>query len=200
MKSNKEEQQNLIEDINLIEQNLEILSLPSALDIYASLMVKGKMNYEQIKKELPYGKSTIFRNLDKLIDYNLIVREEDKLIDDKRKNTYYYILKPGLKFPLINEKLLNFLKLNDKLHLLNQIDANKNNLSNTINKVLTNFKKVKYNQKVVSLFLLGEKEDFAEVEEKITELMVLISDLHKKRERDFKLPLGNPSMVSINFS
>lgn len=185
-------------DIGLIEQNLKILNLTSAIDIFAVLLINGKMIYEQLKEILPYSKSTIFRSLDQLLESKLVKREEDNKIKDRRKNTSYYVLKPNIEFPLLDKRLIEVLKENKKEYLIQKMIDSDNILANAVNRTLLNQGRGKKGI-VLSHFYLGEKEDLKELEEKIHDISILINKSNMEIERDFKKPLRNPTMFEFNF-
>ncbi|MFW9993766.1 MAG: hypothetical protein ACFFD4_17100 [Candidatus Odinarchaeota archaeon] len=77
-----------------IELYNKILQLESCLEIYFRLLINGKTTPAELRNKLSQSRATVFRNLALLLEADLITRESDEDVEDKRYMQVYRVKKP----------------------------------------------------------------------------------------------------------
>ncbi len=190
----------------------KICNSESSLLIYAFLNLYGKTTPATLRAKTRLSKATIFRNLALLLQANLIKKEVDLSVKDKRYNLYYYITHDLLKKSknLFSEELRNhataqgnpkliqdwFLVLEKLPLLLNQFTSQLMLLMRhpSINGLATECQKI---IKMVA-FRLDDVSDFNEVLIALTNYLKQFDSHQLRSRRNWKRPLTKPVALLIS--
>ncbi len=117
-----------IEKFNLkilqIERIIRITNTDSCFLIYFQLLIFGKSTPSELRKKTNQGKSSLYRNLSLLFDADLVGKETDQTVTDKRYQTYYYAKISLGEFSKVElrEELLIFAKEKHKIGVINEYE------------------------------------------------------------------------------
>ncbi|MFX0084709.1 MAG: MarR family transcriptional regulator [Candidatus Hodarchaeota archaeon] len=189
-----------------------ICGLESCLLIYSYLMLFGKNTPAQMRKMTGLSKATMFRNLTLMLKAELIEKEEDKSVSDKRHSLNYYIKDDLLEITkeTYSEDLKRYIQEQAKISILNEWIETLQILPLTLNQIMTKLLLTKQQRtseiseedcdKLVMLltFKVEDMKNLKELTSKIQELLEVMKSSKAKTPRDWKIPLNNPVTVSIN--
>ncbi len=175
-------------------------------------MLFGKTTPAQMRKMTGLSKATMFRNLSLMLEAELIEKEEDESVSDKRHSLNYYVKEDLLEITKepYSEDLKRYIQEQGKISILNEWVETLQTLPLTLNQITTKLLLTKQHRtaeiaeedcdKLVMLltFRVEDMNNLKELKSKIQELLEVMKESKVKTPRNWKNPLKNPVTVSIN--
>ncbi len=198
--------------LHQMETMVEIISLESCLEIYSYLMIFGKTTPAHLREVTKQSKATMFRNLARLSEADILDKEEVKSVDDKRYSTHYFITKNLVDVVkgLYTVKLGNYAEVKGKSQLVRQWLSLVESLPYMLHQYTSKLMIFGIQSEpslrdttcdVVSKFLsfrLIDIDDVGTLHKKLQSIVEFIDQNQTGGKRDWKKPLTHP--VAISFS
>ncbi len=201
---------NLEQQLDRIPLLTKIINTESCLLVYSYLALYGKTTPAELRQRVDLSKATIFRNLAHLTEAEIITKEVNQQILDKRYQLEYYISETLADFSKLSfsEDLKKHAESKGKVQILNEWLSQLEFLPLVLNQLTSQLMISTYNQQVSSkrkkvpaiktlIFRLKEEKNYPEFHKK---LMDFLKDVDKGQttKRNMKKPMKNPVAFSIS--
>lgn len=187
---------------------IEVLRWESCAIILAYLNIYGKMTAQELREKTKVGEKSIFRSLKRLIVADMISKELNDRVTDKRRNSFYYVSNDNISDPEMDSGFLRYLTETDRFHLISQWLLNTNRGSIGMIKAITRMMEESINQSTkeesfdqladllgrsLYLELVVDVPKSNQLKERIQKFLREEILPHKEKDqRNPKLPMKNP--------
>ncbi|TET74802.1 MAG: hypothetical protein E3J43_09320 [Candidatus Heimdallarchaeota archaeon] len=202
---------NLEKQIARIPLLTKIINTESCLLLYSYLALYGKTTPAELRQKINLSKATIFRGLALLTEAEIINKEVNDQITDKRFNVEYYIsetLADFSKFSFSTE-LKKYAKSQEKLAVLEEWLSQLEFLPLILNQLTSQLmismcdspscleeEKTKVIKTLI--FRLKEEENYSEFHKKLIDFIEDVDSNQSEKKRNLKEPMNNPVAFSIS--
>ena len=202
---------NLEKQIARIPLLTKIINTESCLLLYSYLALYGKTTPAELRQRINLSKATIFRSLAQLTEAEIIAREVNNQVTDKRYNVEYYIsetLADFSKFSFSME-LREYAKSQEKSVVLEEWLSQLEFLPLVLNQLTSQLmistceptsspdaKKTRIIKTLI--FRLKEEENYSQFHKKLIDFVEDVDSVHSEKKRNMKDPMKNPVAFSVS--
>ncbi len=189
----------------------KIISTESCLILYSYLALYGKTTPAELRQRINLSKATIFRSLAQLTEAEIITREVNNQVTDKRYNVEYYISETLADFSKFSfsKELREYAKSQEKSVILEEWLSQLEFLPLVLNQLTsqlmistfvppssTGAKKTRIIKTLI--FRLKEEENYSEFHKKLIDFVEDVDSKHSEKKRNMKEPMKNPVAFSVS--
>jgi predicted transcriptional regulator len=200
------------ETLSLMKALTQVNNSESCLRVYTYLTMFGKTTPAVLIRDTNLGSSTIYRSLDALQSVKVIQKEVDDSVPDKRQSHMYYVIKNLIHWnnSLYSQELIEYLDKHDKMGVFHSWERSFSAVPSRLNglalQLMDSFDDL-YEKRLgkpwgesmhISVFRFQEAGQLQKLIRRFREFVREIDTLSGNIARDYKTPLTEPVLISMD--
>jgi predicted transcriptional regulator len=212
MKTSAATSSKMADKLTMVELFTRVGQQESSLQIYSYLMLHGKTTAAELRQKTGLSNATVFRSLALLLEAQLVDKEEDPKVADRRYNLHYFITRSlmDISKKLVTRGLVDFAEETGRSEVLQEWYQVLEYLPLTLNRFASQYaldmgcillesgelQEARFVKMMA--FCVDSIEDVETLLTKIQKFMGEYEAMRGKQKRNWKRPLTNPVVLSVS--